>query len=60
MKRWQGGTMILRWCGAAMKEATAGFRRIKGWKNGMPLLVTALRENDRILDGAVDRVAKAG
>ena len=57
VKRWQGGTMILRWCCAAMKEAQSRFRAVKGAKSGMPVLLSALRENDRILDGAIDRTA---
>jgi hypothetical protein len=28
--------------------------------SGMPILVAALRENDRILDGEVDRIEDAG
>jgi putative transposase len=59
VKRWKGGTMILRWCCAAMKEAQSRFRRIKAATSGMPVLLAALRENDRILDGAIDRAAKA-
>jgi len=54
VKHWQGGTMILRWCCAAMQEAQSRFRRVKAATNGMPVLLAALRENDRILDGAVD------
>ncbi|MGH8311392.1 MAG: IS256 family transposase, partial [Steroidobacteraceae bacterium] len=60
VKRWQGGTMILRWCCAAMKEAQSRFRGVKAATSGMPVLLAALRENDRILDGAVDGAAEAG
>lgn len=60
VKRWQGGTMILRWCCAAMKEAQSRFRRVKGAKSGMPILLAALSEHDRILDATVDRAAAAG
>jgi transposase-like protein len=60
VKRWQGGTMILRWCCAAMKEAQSRFRAVKGATSGMPVLLAGLRENDRILDGAVDPAAQAG
>ncbi len=59
VKHWKGGTMILRWCCAAMKEAQSRFRRIKAATSGMPVLLAALRENDRILDGAIDRAAAA-
>ena len=30
VKRWRGGSMILRWIGAALQELQAGFHRIKG------------------------------
>lgn len=60
VKHWRGGTMILRWCCVAMKEAQSRFRRIKAASSGMPVLLAALRENDRLLDGVVDRAAEAG
>ena len=60
VKRWQGGTMILRWCCTAMKEAQSRFRRVKAATNGMPVLLEGLRQNDRILDGAVDGAAAVG
>jgi transposase-like protein len=45
VKRWQGGTMVLRWVAAALGEATKGFRRLKGYQ-GMPKLLAALRAHD--------------
>lgn len=45
VKRWRGGSMILRWVGAAIAEAEAGFRRLKGHRD-MPSLVAALRRCD--------------
>ena len=59
VKRWKGGTMILRWCCAAMQEAQSRFRRVKGSKSGMPILLEALAANDRALDGSLDRAAGA-
>ena len=53
------GTMILRWCCAAMEEAQARFRRVKGARSGMPILVAALTDNDRLLDSGVDTQARA-
>jgi putative transposase len=50
VKRWRGGTMVLRWACAAMEEASHRFRRIKGARAGMTSLLLALRENDRIID----------
>lgn len=48
VKRWRGGTMVVRWVAAAMLEATKGFRRLKG-KADMPKLVAALRARDQHL-----------
>ena len=45
VKRWRGGTMVLRWVGAGALEAAKGFRRVKGCKD-MPALVAALRARD--------------
>ena len=45
VKRWRGGTMVLRWVAAGVLEAAKGFRRVKGRKN-MPALVAALRARD--------------
>jgi hypothetical protein len=59
VKHWRGGTMILLWCCGAMNEAQSRFRRVKAASSGMPILVAALRENDRILDGYIDRAADA-
>ncbi len=30
VRRWKGGTMILRWVGAALVEHSRGFRRLRG------------------------------
>lgn len=49
VKTWDGGTMVLRWVGVALHEATKGFRRLKGHA-GMPKLVAALRAHDAALD----------
>ena len=45
VKRWRGGTMVLRWVAAGVLEAAKGFRRVKGCKH-MPRLVAALRARD--------------
>jgi putative transposase len=52
VKRWQDGTMVLRWVAIGLQEATKGFRRLKGHE-GMPKLVAALRAHDAGLDGAL-------
>jgi transposase-like protein len=51
---WKGGTMILRWVGAALVEHSRGFHRLKGHA-GMKALVAALRRLD-----ANDAVAQQG
>jgi transposase-like protein len=58
VKRWRDGTMVVRWIGAALKEAANGFRRLRGYK-GMPALIAALRAQDAKLDGTVDASGKA-
>ena len=45
MKRWRGGTMVLRWVTAGVLEAAKGFRRVQGCQD-MPALVAALRARD--------------
>jgi len=49
VRRWQGGTMVLRWVGAALIEAEKGFRRLKGHA-GIPKLLAFLRAHDARLD----------
>ena len=58
VKRWQDGTMVLRWVAIGLQEATKGFRRLKGHE-GMPKLVAALRAHDARLDGALAPQKKA-
>ena len=45
LKRWRGGTMVLRWVAAGVLEAAKGFRRVQGCQD-MPALVAALRARD--------------
>jgi putative transposase len=45
VKRWRGGSMVLRWAAASALEAQQHFRRLKGHKS-MPLLLAALRQLD--------------
>jgi transposase-like protein len=49
VKRWQGGTMILRWTAAGVLEAERGFRKIAGYRE-LPKLVAALRAHDAAID----------
>ena len=41
VKRWQDGTMALRWCAAGMVEAAKQFRRVNGYLH-LPALRAAL------------------
>jgi len=50
VKRWQGGTMILRSTAAGVLEAERSFRRIAGYR-ALPKLAAALRAHD----GAINR-----
>ncbi len=49
VKRWRGGRMMLRCCGAAVLDAEQRFRRIRGYRE-MPKLIAALRARDAELD----------
>ena len=42
VKRWQDGTMALRWCAAGMVEAGKQFRRVNGYLH-LPALRAALQ-----------------
>jgi putative transposase len=33
VKRWQGGSMVVRWVSAAIAEAEKKFRRVQGWRD---------------------------
>jgi transposase-like protein len=58
VKRWQGGTMVLRWVAASLGEAAKGFRRLKGYQ-GMPKLLAALRAHDARIGISLATVQKA-
>ena len=61
VKRWQSGTMVLRWTAAGVLEAQRGFRKIAGYR-GLPTLVAALRAHDAQIDraeGKLDTVQNA-
>ena len=55
VKRWQGGSMALRWTASALLEAEKSFRRVKGHRD-MPQLVAALEA--AVGGKAVDREAQ--
>lgn len=49
VRRWQGGTMILRWTAAGVLEAERHFRKIVGYRS-LAKLDAALRAHDAALD----------
>jgi hypothetical protein len=49
VKRWQGGSMILRWTAAGVLEAERHFRKVAGYR-AIPKLVAVLRAHDAALD----------
>jgi putative transposase len=54
VKRWDDGTMILRWVLVGVLEAERGFRRLKGHKD-MPALVARLKQlGDALAQTTVD------
>jgi len=49
VKRWHGGTMILRWTAAGVLEAERSFRKVVGYR-ALPKLVPALRAHDAAIE----------
>ena len=56
VKRWQGGSMVVRWVSAAIVEAEKKFRRVQGWRD-IEKLVTALEELEARDEAAAERIA---
>jgi len=56
VKRWRGGTMILRWMAAGVEEAARGFRRVRGYRD-LSQLNRWLRENDLKIKGREEKQA---
>ncbi len=40
VKRWRGGSMLLRWVSAAVQEASQGFRKVRGYRDLAELVRT--------------------
>lgn len=58
VKRWQSGTMVLRWTAAGVLEAERGFRKLVGYR-AMSILIAALRARDVQFDGDGQRIVDA-
>ena len=56
VKRWRGGTMVVRWVSAAIVEAEKKFRWVHGWRD-ITKLVTALRALETTEETSTERVA---
>ena len=56
VKRWQSGSMVVRWASAAIVEAEKKFRRVQGWRD-IKKLVAALSELEAKEEAAAERVA---
>jgi len=56
VKRWQGGSMVVRWVSAAIVEAEKKFRRVQGWRD-IEKLVRALGVLEAKEEAAAQRVA---
>jgi putative transposase len=56
VKRWQGGSMVVRWVSAAIVEAEKKFRRVQGWRD-IEKLVRALDAKEQKQEADAKRVA---
>jgi putative transposase len=56
VKRWQGGSMVVRWVSAAIVEAEKKFRRVQGWRD-IEKLVRALALFEAREEAIAERVA---
>jgi len=56
VKRWQSGSMVVRWTSAAIVEAEKKFRRAQGWRD-INALIAALSELESKEEAAAERVA---
>ncbi len=56
VKRWQGGSMVVRWVSAAIIEAEKKFRRVQGWRD-IKKLMQALDDIEKKQEAETKRVA---
>lgn len=56
VKRWQGGSMVIRWVSAAIVEAEKKFRRVQGWRD-IEKLIRALDAKEQKQEAEAKRVA---
>ncbi len=56
VKRWQSGSMVVRWTSTAIVEAEKKFRRVQGWRD-IKTLIAALGDLENKEEAAAQRVA---
>ncbi len=56
VKRWQGGSMVMRWVSAGIVEAEKSFRRIQGFRD-IEKLTRALEAMETYEEATAERVA---
>jgi transposase-like protein len=56
VKRWRGGSMVVRWVSTAIVEAEKKFRRVQGWRD-IEKLVRALTVIEAKEEAAAERIA---
>jgi transposase-like protein len=56
VKRWRGGSMLLRWVSAAVQEASGGFRKVRGYRD-LAELVRTLQSIENEEDLTITQVA---
>lgn len=54
VKRWDGGTMVLRWVLVGVLEAARGFRRLKGHKDMTTLVARLMQHGEALAPSTVD------
>lgn len=56
VKRWQGGTMVVRWVSAAIVETQKKFRRVQVWQD-IQKLIRVLTPLEPTQEATAERVA---
>ena len=56
VKRWQGGSMVVRWVSAAIVETQKKFRRVQGWQD-IQKLIRVLTPLEPAQEATAERVA---
>ncbi len=57
VKRWRGGSMLVRWVSASVLEASQRFRRVRGYRDLAALVVAMQKVEDEHQDAIHPQVA---